>query len=137
MTTVKATVAGEKRFPWVFGLPVAAVASDAFLEQAGKHHPAVHFIGMFPGLIRTEVMLTAFPEWLARLLSVFMIPVALSEEECGDIHANVLSSPNAEQKQVSYFNHLLEGRHTMPMAYNHTFSEWMWEFLVKTRAEHR
>ena len=54
-------------------------------------HPALGFVGMFPGVLPTELATSTFPGWALPALTAAMLPVASSPEEVGLAHATVLA----------------------------------------------
>ena len=92
---------------------------------AAARHPSLTFVGMFPGVLPTELASSILPSWALPALTAAMLPVASSAEEVGLAHATVLASPNAGRRRVSYFNHLLEGRTSHPLAYEPELGAWI------------
>ena len=73
-------------------------------------HAALTFVGVFPGVMPTELPRRTFPKWVLPALTAAMLPVAASEAEVGLALAAILASPNAARRRVSYFNAVtLEG----------------------------
>ena len=58
-----------------------------------------------------------------------MRPIAISEQESGEAHVAVLSSPNVARRRVSYFNHLLEAREAHELAYDEPLGAFVWDRL--------
>jgi len=114
-------------------MPVG-VAADAWLQDAARRHPSLSFVGMFPGVLPTELASSTFPSWALPALTAAMLPVASSAEEVGLAHATVLASPNAGRRRVSYFNHLLEGRASHPLAYAPELGAWITSHLEEVAA---
>jgi NAD(P)-dependent dehydrogenase (short-subunit alcohol dehydrogenase family) len=113
-------------------LPVG-VAADAWLQHVATRHPSLRFIGMFPGVVVTDLPLATFPAWAVEALHLLMLPVASSAAETGLAHATVLASPNALRRRTSYFNHLLDGRLAHPLAYDVPLGAWTYDFLEGLR----
>jgi len=138
--TIRARVAAVEPPSSMFAalLPVG-VAADAWLQDAAARHPALGFVGMFPGVLPTELATSTFPGWALPALTAAMLPVASSPEEVGLAHATVLASTNAGRRRASYFNHLLEGRTAHPLAYEPELGAWITAHLeqVAARAEEK
>merc|ERR1719329_150759 len=117
-------------------LPVAGLCADAFLQRAAVRHPDVNFIGTTPGVVQTDLLRGTFPGWLCDLASFLIMPIAQSEDNSGNIHASILTSSNAVQRKVTYFNHLLEGRESMPVVYEPSFGELVWSSLASLAQKH-
>ena len=109
-----------------------AVAGDAWLREASKRYPDVRFIGMFPGIVSTDLPQSTFPTWIMPILRAGVWPIAVSEEESGLAHVTVLASQNVGRHAVSFFNHLLEGRKAHPVAQDDALSAWVFEWLEST-----
>ncbi|CAE8622561.1 unnamed protein product [Polarella glacialis] len=118
-------------------LAVASVSADAFLQQAGIRYSGFRFVGTQPGIVATDVIRTSFPGWLADILQVVMGPFAQSEEQSGNVHLNILSSPNLERSPTSYVDHLYNARMTNKLAYDREFGAWLWSFLETVVEKHR
>jgi len=112
-----------------FTLFPVAVAGDAWLQATSKRMPNLHLVGMFPGIVSTELPAAIFPLWLMPFVRAAMWPIARSEVQAGRAHVAVLISHNAAKKPVSYFNHLLEGRETHYLAYDEQLSEGVYKWL--------
>lgn len=119
-------------------LSTAAVAADAFLSVASTKYDKISFVGTHPGLIDTELTRTTLPPWLETLKSILFrySGVALSEEECGMIHAQILASPNVRSQQPSFFNSFYEGRKPTPIAADAIYGQWFWNFAENFIQEH-
>lgn len=117
-------------------LPVAGLCADAFLQRAAARHPDVRFIGTTPGIVQTDLLRGTFPGWICDMVAVLLMPIAQSEDVSGEIHASILTSPNVGQRKVSYFNHLLEGRESMPVVYEPGFGELVWASLASLAQKH-
>lgn len=133
--TIRARVAAVQPPASMFAalLPVG-VAADAWLQDAAVRHPSLTFVGMFPGVLPTELASSTFPSWALPALTAAMLPVASTAEEVGLAHATVLASPNAGRRRVSYFNHLLEGRASHPLAYEPELGAWITSHLEEVAA---
>ena len=114
-------------------LPVG-VAADAWLQDAAARHPSLSFVGMFPGILPTDLASSTFPRWALPAVTAAMLPVASSTAEVGLAHATVLASPNVGRRRVSYFNHLLEGRASHPLAYRPELGRWITSYLEEVAA---
>lgn len=114
-----------------FTLFPIAVAGDAWLREVSKRSD-FSFVGMFPGLVSTDLAQSSFPAWMMPVLKAAMWPVAMSEEESGSAHVIVLTSSNVGRHRVSFFNHLLEGRKAHPVALDDELSAWVYEWLDNT-----
>jgi len=144
--TIKDLVTGNRPSYWTLQMMFAVgLSGDAFLEQAGIHYPAVKFIGTFPGLVPTNLLLTSntfpvlFSTWAkatVQWLSKTPLPIFASEEECGETHLHIMSSPNADIRPTTYFNYLLEGRKANELSYDPDFGKWLWSFL-ETKANEK
>lgn len=113
-------------------IATVGLAMDSWLQGAAVRHPGISFIGTFPGIVGTDLVRTSktFPSCLRPVLQFGQKLIALSPEECGMLHVQILASPNASRRQVAYFNVMrLEGRLTHPLAYDESFREWVWSFL--------
>ena len=60
-----------------------------------------------------------------------MRPVAISAEESGRAHLDVLTSPKLTGAAAVFANHLLETRLTHPLAYDEQFGEFVYDFLER------
>lgn len=113
-------------------LGTAGAMMDTWLQLASSHHPDVHFIGTFPGIVGTDLLVNSktFPSCCKRALAPCTKLVALTVEECGQNQLQILVSHNAGKRSASYFNSVrLEGRLTSPVAYDREFGTWVWSFL--------
>lgn len=150
---VKTRLSGPPPGNLFSALVPVSVAADAYLQHAAMQHPGITFVGMFPGIVVTDLPASTFPAWMLPVLHAVMGPIAITEEESGAAHVAVLTSPNVAVRPVTYFNYLLEGRETHPLACTHTkqsapqlvpgrfltrvlvitddkvLVEWVWDFL--------
>jgi len=129
--TIKETITG-KQIPGKFGfemLSIAAVSADTVLQQAAARMPNVTFVGTQPGIVATDVIRSTFPPWLADILQTLMKVVALTENQAGEVHANILSSPNLARRQVAYVDPNLQAREALGLAYDPDFGDWLWKTL--------
>jgi NAD(P)-dependent dehydrogenase (short-subunit alcohol dehydrogenase family) len=130
---MKQLILGEKtRYLTPQMLATAGVTMDAWLQVASSRHPDMHFIGTFPGIVGTDLLVNSktFPSCVKGVLAPLSKMVALTLEECGQNQLQILASPNAGKRPASYFNSVrLEGRSTNPVAYDKQFGEWVWSFL--------
>ena len=108
-----------------YALFPVGIAADAWLQNVAVRHPSLTLVGMFPGIVPTELPLCTFPSWMMPALTAAMLPIASSEADAGLAHATVLASPNIARKRVSYFNYMLEGRRAHPLAYSPTLGAWI------------
>ncbi|KAJ8602494.1 hypothetical protein CTAYLR_001241 [Chrysophaeum taylorii] len=116
-------------------LPPIAVAADAYLLAAATHLPArITYVGMFPGVVNTDVMLSTFPAWAVAILHALQRPISISEDETALTHLAVAMSPNCRRRRVSYWNYLLEARATHRLAYEADLADFVWNFLETTSA---
>lgn len=115
-----------------FTLFPVAIAGDAWLREACKRFPDVKFVGMFPGIVSSDLYKPSFPKWIIPLLKAALCPIAISEEASGLAHVTVLVSSNVGRHGVSFFNHLLEGRMAHAVALNDELSSWVFEWLETT-----
>mmetsp|Transcript_150659 Transcript_150659/g.484338 ORF Transcript_150659/g.484338 Transcript_150659/m.484338 type:complete len:351 (+) Transcript_150659:72-1124(+) len=112
-----------------FTLFPIAVAGDAWLRATSKRMPELVFVGMFPGIVSTDLPRTSFPGWMMPVLGALMWPIAISEERSGLVHVGVLTSSNVLKRPVSFFNHLLEGREAHLLAYDEELAEGVYNWL--------
>jgi len=129
--TIKETITGQ-RLPGMWGfdmLPIASVSADTLLQQAAARMPNVTFVGTQPGIVATDVIRSTFPSWLADILQTLMKVVALTENQAGQVHANILSSPNMARRQVAYVDPNLQAREALRLAYDADFGSWLWTTL--------
>jgi len=129
--TIKETITGQ-RLPGKWGfdmLSIAAVSADTVLQQAAARMPNVTFVGTQPGIVATDVIRSTFPSWLADILQTLMKAVALTENQAGELHANILSSPNLARRQVVYVDPNLQAREALRLAYDSDFGSWLWTTL--------
>eukprot|EP00927_Polykrikos_kofoidii_P053535 TRINITY_DN48145_c0_g1_i1.p1 TRINITY_DN48145_c0_g1~~TRINITY_DN48145_c0_g1_i1.p1 ORF type:complete len:346 (+),score=52.26 TRINITY_DN48145_c0_g1_i1:86-1123(+) len=127
--SLKGIISGEVYNPNFWALPSASIAADALLFHSARKFPSVKLIGVHPGFVKTELPASTFPVWVAEILKALMTPFAVSEDTIGATLASIISSPNVERRDVSYFNYLLEGRQTHPLAYDNATGTWLMEFL--------
>lgn len=136
---VRAIIDGSKRDYGLVGcLTSAAVGGDAMLHVAARAYPEVAFIGMHPGVLKTELGASTFGAFNA-LLGLATRPIALSEAECGAVHAHVLSSPNVDRRQrgePTFFNHWMEAREAIELARDAGMQEWVEAWLKRTAELH-
>ena len=111
-------------------LATAATTADAFVTIASDNYPSVAFAGTHPGIIDTELTKTAIPAWLETLKTHFLAysGIAITEEECGMIHAQILSSPNMQKDRATFFNSYYDARIASPIANDREFGNWFWTF---------
>jgi hypothetical protein len=130
---LKTVVEGSRARPAITQiLGTAGVCMDSWLQAASSRHPDIAFVGTFPGVVATDIVQTSntFPRCLRPILACGQRLVALTPEECGSLHVQILVSPNVQVGRASYFNVLrLEGRKTNPLAYDLDLSNWLWSFL--------
>lgn len=113
-------------------LGTAGTVMDNWLQSAPTHHPGVSFVGTFPGIVDTSLVLTSktFPSCLRPILKKLQSLVAMTPQECGMNHLQVLVSSNVCKRSTTYFNTVrLEGRKANPCAYDSDFGKWVWSFL--------
>ena len=115
-----------------FTLFPVAVAGDAWLREASKRYPGLNFVGMFPGVVSSDLVKSSFPAWMIPLLKAGMWPIAISEEQSGLAHVTVLTSLNVGRHGVSFFNHLLEGREAHHVALDDELSAHVYDWLETT-----
>lgn len=115
-----------------FSLMPVGVAADAWLRENSKRFADYKFVGMFPGLVATDVASVSFPKWIVPLIRAQHWLVSMSEEESGLIHVTVMCSDNVSRHRVSFYNHLLEARHAHHVAMDNELSEWVYDWLDKT-----
>lgn len=115
-----------------FTLFPIAVAGDAWLREASKRFPGITFVGMFPGVVSTDLAQSSFPKWAMPFIRASMWPFAISEEESGLAHVTILTSSIVARHGVSFFNHLLEGRKAHQVALDDELSAWVYEWLEDT-----
>jgi NAD(P)-dependent dehydrogenase (short-subunit alcohol dehydrogenase family) len=128
---VQAIINGSS-LPGMFGLEIMGIASlsaDTMLQHASLRYPKFRFVGTQPGVVGTDLFQSSFHPVLADLAGAISSRVGQSEEETGEVHANILSSPNLERRPASYFNYLLEARETVSVAYDQHFGKWLWSYL--------
>ena len=85
------------------------------------------------GIIITDLPASTFPAWILPVLHALMSPIAISEEDSGIAHLEVITSDNVARRSVSYFNFLREGRETVKVAYDKALGQWVWETLEMYR----
>ena len=119
-----------------FSLFPVAIAVDAWLIHLSKLHPNMHFVGMFPGIIATDIFASSFPSWLAPIFKLFLTPLAITEEESGWAHVAIATSQNVRRNHVSFLNHLLEGRYVHPSATKQDLAAWVWNFAEMLRTQY-
>jgi hypothetical protein len=120
-------------------LGTAGVLGDTWMQSmVAVLRPDIHLIGTWPGIVGSDLIgrSKTFPWWLRPFLVVGGKIVGMSIEKSGAIHTQIITSPNAALRPVSYFNVKLEGRRTNPLAYDGAFQEWVWNFLEETVANH-
>lgn len=115
-----------------FTLFPVAVAGDAWLRETSKRYPGMHFVGMFPGVVMSDLVKSSFPAWMIPLLKAGMWSIAISEEQSGLAHVTVLMSSNVGRHGVSFFNHLLEGREAHRVALDDELSAHVYDWLETT-----
>lgn len=140
METMQSLLEGVKTDGSVIEImSTASVTADAFLQGASSRYPDYAFIGTHPGLVHTEVTKATIPKWISDIL--FKVAqyagVLLTEEECGFIHTNILASPNAKKRPVTYFNSFYDGREAIPIAYEQIYIDWFWKFAVDFVKNHK
>lgn len=123
--SIKARVISLTPPSTLYALFPVGIAADAWLQDAAARHPSLTLVGMFPGIVPTELPLCTFPSWMMPVLTAAMLPIASSEVDAGLAHATVLTSPNVARRRVSYFNFMLEGRRAHPLAYHATLGAWI------------
>ncbi len=130
-----ARYAGLADLPRVLGSITAC--HDALIQTLPAKHPklSMRAIGFHPGLVPTEVMRPSFPRWLGPLIKylLHLVPFASSEASAGLAATQVLLSFNAQKRPTTYFNHMLEGRRAIELAYDAGFQAWLWGFLEGER----
>lgn len=114
------------------GLFPVAVAADAYLRSAAETWPNLTYVGMFPGLVATDIFAASLPEWAVRIFHILSWPFSISEDESGTAHLAIAASPNCRMRNVSYWNHLLESRATHPLAYNDALANYVFDFVDGT-----
>lgn len=138
--TIKDIAAGS-RTKYGLGdiLGSAGALGDAWMQRmAVLLRPNVSLVGTWPGVVGDDLVSHSrtFPWWLRPFLAAGDKLVGMSIEDAGAIHAQILTSPNAARRPVSYFNVKLEGRRTNPLAYDEAFQDWAWQFLEGALANH-
>merc|ERR1712228_517876 len=133
VSVIKSLITGtEEKYSLNEMLGTAGVAGDTWLQGMAALLPNVNFIGTFPGVVKSDVAKTYFPPWLYPIVKAGENLISMSAEGSGMIHAQILVSPNAGRRPVSYFNVKLEGRKTQPLAYDADFGKWVWSYLNET-----
>lgn len=128
-------------------LATASTLGDTWMQLMSRHHPEVGFVGTFPGIVVTDLLdHGTFPKWLIPFADRALKSAGMEPEDCGRLHATIISSSNAVRRPVTYFSvnqHgklitdvKLEGRFTSSLAYDEGFGEWVWSFLEDTVANH-
>lgn len=140
VSDVKALIDGQTRDYWIPQMLFSAgMAGDAMLQHAAVSYPSVKFIGTNPGLVPTELLQSSntFPAWFGDLAAFGLdvltksgLPMFLTEDSCGEVHVQILTSSNVNKRAVTYFNHQLEGRLATAQAYDVSFGKWVWSFLT-------
>jgi len=109
----------------------AGVSADAFLLMASKAHKTYKFIGTFPGLVATDVMVSTFGRFISNLgkkvlnmLALFNI--SMSEQECGVNHMNILAQVFQNDFPVTFWDHFLQARTASTLASDDEFQKWVW-----------
>ena len=120
-----------------FTLFPVAIAGDAWLREASKRFPDVKFVGMFPGIVSSDLYKSSFPRWIMPLIRAALWPIAISEEASGLAHVTVLVSTSVGRHGVTFFNHFLEGRKAHPVALDNDLSTWVFEWLETTSSSLR
>jgi len=117
-----------------FSLMPVGIAGDAWLREASEKYKSnnIRFVGMFPGLVFTDVATTSFPKWMAPFLRAKLWLISHTEEEAGLSHITVITSENVGRKQVSFFNHLLEARLAHHVALDNEMSKFVFNWLERT-----
>lgn len=129
---LKESTSGQNPGMVPFTLFPVAIAGDAWLREASKRFPGIKFVGMFPGIVSSDLPSSSFPAWIMPLLKAGMWPIAISEEDSGLAHVTVLTSTNVGRHAVSFFNHLLEGRRAHPVALDDELSRYVYDWLENT-----
>eukprot|EP00937_MAST-01D_sp_MAST-1D-sp2_P005296 g5296.t1 len=130
------------------GLLPVAVAADAWLRAVPARLRDAHgvelgtTVGVFPGLVATSLHEQSMPAWVAALAHRLLSFVAISAEQSGRLHIDMLTSPavaaglqhattaaDDNTPAVAFVNHLLEARRTHPLAYDGALSGFVWDFL--------
>uniref|UniRef100_A0A7S4IM21 Uncharacterized protein n=1 Tax=Odontella aurita TaxID=265563 RepID=A0A7S4IM21_9STRA len=114
--------------PFTF-LPLA-VAADAWVRETTRRHSDFCFVGMFPGMVATDLTYASFPSWMAPILRGTMWLTALSETESRLAHAIILTSENVNRRGTAvFYNHLLEGRKAHHVALDDGLASWVYDWL--------
>lgn len=137
----------QQRYSLPEALGTASTLGDTWMQVMARHHPEVSFVGTFPGIVATDLLdHGTFPKWLIPFVNRALNAAGMEPEDCGKLHATIISSSNAVRRPVTYFsvnqngksitNVKLEGRFTSSLAYDPGFGEWVWFFLQATVANH-
>ena len=144
---VASTLASTLRFPYVDRKTIAhrltgpppsnlldalvpvAVAADAFLAAAPSRYPGVAFVGVFPGVVLTDVFASTFPAWALPWLKALLKPIAITDLESGEAHVAVAASGKLPTDRATFFNHYREARATHVPAYDAKIQALVWDFL--------
>lgn len=141
MATVQDIASGKKaQYSLLEMLGASSAMGDTWVQVMPKYYNRtdVHYMSTFPGVVGTDLVehSKTFPEWLRPILEAAERVLAMSPQLSGEIHATIISSPNAAKRQTAYFNEMLEGRSTNPLAYDADFGTWVHSFLEETIAKH-
>lgn len=137
----------QQRYSLPEALGTASTLGDTWMQIMATRHPEVSFVGTFPGIVATDLLdHGTFPKWLIPFVNRALMGSGMETEDCGKLHAIIISSSNAVRRPVTYFsvnqngksikNVKLEGRFTSILAYDPGFREWVWSFLQATVANH-
>lgn len=116
----------------IYSLFPVGVAADGYLRAAASRYPNLHLIGFFPGVVKSDIVKTAFPKWAVPLFRALMWPFSISELESGIAHLAVATSRQSRMRDVSFWNYLLEAREPHYVAFNDPLAEHVWTFLDDT-----
>lgn len=145
-STMQDITAGKfERYSLPEMLGTAGTVGDSWLQVMARRHHNVSFIGTFPGVVATDLLgHGTFPWWATPFINRVMKVVGMEPEECGMLHATIISSPNAARRPATYFrvgntwlgSGKMEGRLANSPAYDAEFGQWVWSFLEGTVANH-
>lgn len=128
---------GKQGVDYVFlrTLLSAGASGDAFLRMASKQHPNYKFIGTFPGLVATDVMIPTFGSRVADLAKLMLqkleaLNVSMSEYDCGVNHLNILARVAEHDVPLSYWDHFLNARNAGCLASDAEFGDWVWKLCI-------
>merc|ERR1712176_286696 len=103
---MKAVLTGEEKHPALTDLLLtSSVCADAILQEAGERYAGKFFIGTHPGIVQTDLTRASntFHWAVEGVKDVVLGQLATeTEDEAGQTHALILSSPNAARQPASY-----------------------------------